>query len=117
MSANVADLELLAHYERLDAATGVSRSGFALLLELSERQLLLETDVAFEDGDELSLNFFLPDDLGVEAGRSKVSLRCRVMQCRSRDQLHFSARVSKIGDASRTAIQRLRADLGSRGSA
>lgn len=106
MSAKIADLELLAHYERLDAAQGVSRSGFALLIELSEQKVLLETDVAFDDGDELNLNFFLPD-AGVDAGRTKVSLRCTVVHCRSRDHLHFAARVSKLGEASRTAIQRL----------
>ena len=107
-SFDVADLELLAHYEMTDDATGDSRSGFAVILELTERRLLLESDVSFEPGDQLRINFFLPDS-GADSGRINIALRCMVAQCRDGERLHYSTRISKISDASRRAIQNLHA--------
>lgn len=115
-SHDVAALELLAHYELANESTGEERSGFALLLELSDRRVLLETDVALEAGIEVSLNFFLPD-AGPDAGRTKISLRCLVTQCRDTERLHYSARISKISGPSRRAIQQLHAELVSGGRA
>ena len=111
-SSSVAELELLAHYQQSDDATGDERSGFALLLELSDRRLMLEMDVALDPGSELSLNFFLPD-AGADTGRTKVSLVCMVAQCRDPEQLHYSARISKISQPSKRAIEKLHAELGS----
>ena len=104
--ADVSDLELLAHYE-LEHEGGKTRSGFAMILELTERRLLLETDLPFAQGDELRLNFFLPD-AGAAAGRTKIGLRCLVGQCVDAERLHYSARVREIGDAGRNAVRSLR---------
>ncbi len=108
-SSDVSGLELLAHYELVDQKRGAERSGFAVLLELTDRRLMLESDVPFTPGDQLSMNFFLPDS-GSEAGRTKISLSCAVAQCRDAEQLHYSARISKIGESSRRAIQNLHAE-------
>ena len=104
--ADVSDLELLAHYE-LESESGKTRSGFAMILELTERRLLLETDVPFTQGDTLRLNFFLPDP-GASAVRTKIGLRCLVGQCVDAEKLHYSARVGEIGDVARNAVRSLR---------
>ena len=69
-----------------------------------------------ESGDSLSLNFFLPD-AGSDSGRTKVSLRCMVAQCRDREQLHYSARISRISESSKRAIHKLHTELDSGGRA
>ena len=109
---DVSDLELLAHYELVEEGTGRARSGFAVLLELSERRLLLEGDVSFKPGDTLDLNFFLPDS-GSDMGRTKISLRCAIADCRDLKQLHYNARISKIADRSKQAIEKLHAERSS----
>lgn len=96
-------LELLAHYEIEDPETGDSRSGFAVILELTDRVLLIEGDVAFSVGDELRVSFFLPDPSS-DSGRVNVSLRCAVAQCRDEAKLHYSTRISRIGNAAKRAI-------------
>ncbi len=106
---DVSDLELLAHYELVEESTGRARSGFAVLLELADRRLMLEGDVPFKAGDTLDMNFFLPDS-GSDLGRTKISLRCMIAQCRDEEQLHYSARVSKITDRSKEAIEKLHAE-------
>jgi hypothetical protein len=108
----VADLELLAHYELRDSKSGDMRSGFAVILELTDRRLLLEGDVPFEAGDQLDVNFFLPDS-GTDSGRTKVALCCVVAQCRDTEQLQYSMQISKISEASKSAIQNLHAENGS----
>jgi hypothetical protein len=108
-SADVRDLELLAHYERGDARSGGARSGFAVILELTDRRILLENDVSLEAGDALRMNFFLPD-AGQVSGRLKVSLECRVTLCRDAERLHYGAAISKIGEASRQAILSLQSE-------
>lgn len=110
--ADVSDLELLAHYE-LEQKGSKKRSGFAMILELTERRLLLETDVAFAQGDDLRLNFFLPD-AGAAAGRTKVGIKCAVGQCLDAQKLHYSTRVLEIGDAARNAIRGLREARGAK---
>lgn len=102
-------LELLAHYEVEDPETGHSRSGFAVILELTDRRMLVEGDVAFESGDELKIRFFLPDP-GANSGRVNVALECTIAQCRDATKLHYSTRISKIGEAARSAIRSLRPD-------
>lgn len=106
--SDVRHLELLAHYERTDPSTGNTRSGFAVILELTERRVLLEGDVALEMGDVLDLKFFLPTP-GQESGRTNVGVECLVAQCRDAEKLHYSVRISKIGEKSKLAIQELRA--------
>ena len=60
-------------------------------------------------GDVLNLNFFLPSP-GQESGRTSVGLECLVAQCRDTGKLHYSVRVSKIGEKSKLAIQELQAN-------
>jgi hypothetical protein len=115
-SSDVSNLELLAHYELADSNSGNQRSGFAVLLELSECQLTLEADVAFCEGDTLDINIFLPGS-GTKAGRTEVSLCCQVAQCHNQDQLRYGARVSRIGEASKDAIQKLHTERSSGGKA
>jgi hypothetical protein len=98
-------VELLAHYEVDGGASRSPRSGFAVLLELSERRLLFETDLCLEQATEMHLNFFLHDP-DSDAQRSNVSLSCVIGQCRDEAKMIYSARVSKIGDDARQAIQR-----------
>lgn len=107
-------VELLAHYELVSDSELDTRRGFAILLELDERRLLLETDTAFEAGDELLLNFFLADS-GTE--RAKISLTCVVSHCRDENMLRYSARVSRIEDGSKEAVQRFAARIAGRGAA
>ena len=101
-------LELLAHYELDDPETGDTRSGFAVILELTDRRLLLEGDVAFSADDELRLRFFLPDPQA-DSGRVNVALRCTIAQCDA-TKLHYSARISKIGEAAKKAIRSFEPD-------
>ena len=108
-TADVRDLELLAHYELGDSKSGGSRSGFAVILELTDRRIVIENDVALAAGDELRLNFFLPD-AGQVSGRLKVSLECRIALCRDAQKLHYGGTISKIGEASRQAILSLQSD-------
>ncbi len=96
-------LELLAHYELDDPKTGGSQSGFAVILELTDRRLLLEGDTAFSPGAELRVSFFLPDPK-VDSGRVNVALRCSVAQCRDATKLHYSIRISKLSEAAKKAI-------------
>ena len=98
-------VELLAHYEVDGGASRSPRSGFAVLLELSERRLLFETDLCLEQATEMHLNFFLQEPES-DAQRSNVSLSCVIGQCRDEAKMIYSARVSKIGDDARQAIQR-----------
>jgi hypothetical protein len=98
-------VELLAHYDVNAGSSQEPRSGFAVVLELSERRLLLETDLSLEPGVEVLLNFFLQGP-GSDAQRSNVSLACAVTQCHDEAQLVYSARVTKLEDESRNAIQR-----------
>lgn len=102
-------LELLAHYELDDPETGGSRSGFAVILELTDRWLLLEGDTAFSAGAELRVSFFLPDPQA-DSGRVNVALRCTVAQCRDATKLHYGVRISKIGEATKKAIRGLDPD-------
>ncbi len=97
-------LELLAHYELDDPESGCTRSGFAVILELTVRRLLLEGDVDFAAGDELRVSFFLPDP-DADSGRVNVALRCTVVQCRDAAKQHYSTRISKIGEAAKNAIR------------
>jgi hypothetical protein len=101
-------LELLAHYQLRDPETGTSRSGFALILELTPRRLVLESDVAFVSGQELHVSFFLTGE--GDASRVNVAMDCVVAQCRDPERLHYSARVSKISNGSREAILRFQGD-------
>ena len=110
---DVRHLELLAHYDLKRAVAGAdpvrgasadSRSGFALILELTDRELLVEGDIPFGPGDRLSLDFFLPD-LGADSGRTKVTLECVLTQCLDEAGLQYGARISQIGDTSKRAIQ------------
>ena len=96
-------LELLAHYELDDPKTGDSRSGFAVILELTDRRLLLEGDAAFSAGAELRVSFFLPDPQA-DSGRVNVALRCIVAQCCDATKLHYGVRISKISEAAKKAI-------------
>ena len=107
-SSSVAEYELLAHYESVDEESGDARSGFAMLVELSESWLMMESDVGLEAGCELSINFFLPDR---DEGRTRVAMQCVVLQCRDHERLHYSARISKIDQASRLGIEKLCRDL------
>lgn len=100
-SGDSAQLELLAHYETTDDGSESCRSGFAVVLELTERRLLVEGDVTLTAGQELKISFFLPSRDG---GRTNVGLDCVVAQCRDAGRLHYSCRVSKISEASRRAI-------------
>ena len=96
-------LGLLAHYELADPETGSSRSGFAVILELETRRVLVEGDVAFSAGQRLDLAFFLPNH---EAeSRVNVHLSCEVAQCRDEERLHYSLRVAKASNASKAAIE------------
>lgn len=108
-TADVRALELLAHYELTDPRSGAARSGFAVILELTDRRILIENDVPLAAGDELRLNFFLPD-AGQASGRSKIALECRVTLCRDSEKLHYGGAISKIGEASRQAILSLKSE-------
>ncbi len=120
---DVRHLELLAHYDLKRAASGADpvggasadpRSGFALVLELTDRELLVEGDIPFGPGDRLSLDFFLPD-LGADSGRTKVTLECVLTQCLDEAGLQYGARISQIGDTSKHAIQAINKQNGSGG--
>jgi hypothetical protein len=97
-------IELLAHYELKDEAGELVR-GFAVILELSERSVAFESDILLEGGAELHMNFFLVDPMS-ETQRRKISLSCIVAQCRDDAKLVYGARVSKLGDDARRAVQR-----------
>jgi hypothetical protein len=97
-------IELLAHYELKGEAGDVVR-GFAVILELSERSVAFESDISLEGGAELHMNFFLVDPMS-ETQRVKISLSCIVAQCRDDAKLVYGARVSKLGDDARRAVQR-----------
>jgi hypothetical protein len=101
-------LELLAHYQLRDPETGSSRSGFALILELTPRRLVLESDVPFASGQELHISFFLTHE--ADASRVSVAMDCVVAQCRDPEQLHYSARVAKISNGSKEAILRFQGE-------
>ena len=98
------DVGLLAHYELGDESGEVER-GFLLILELSDRYLAFEADVPLETGSELRMNFFLADPAG-ESQRVKVSMSCIVAQCRDEAKLVYGARVSKLQESAREALQR-----------
>ena len=106
VAADVRHMELLAHYDVVCGATGDSRSGFAVILELTDRRLLIEADVHFSPDDTLTLDFFLPAP-GADSGRHKVSLECSIVQCRDTELLHYGARVTAIGESSKRAINAL----------
>lgn len=97
-------VELLAHYE-LDGEGNEVVRGFAVILELSDRHVAFESDVPLETEAELRMNFFLADPAG-ESQRVKVSMSCVVAQCRDEAKLIYGARVSKISEAARQALQR-----------
>jgi hypothetical protein len=97
-------IELLAHYELKDEAGELVR-GFAVILELSERSVAFESDIPLDCGAELHMNFFLVDPTS-ETQRVKISLSCIVAQCRDDAKLIYGARVSKLGDDARRAVQR-----------
>ena len=98
-------VELLAHYDVNAGSSEEPRSGFAVVLELTERRLLLEADLSLEPGAEMLLNFFLQEP-GSDAQRSNVSLACAVTQCHDEAKLVYSVRITKLEDKSRDAIQR-----------
>jgi hypothetical protein len=97
-------IELLAHYE-LKGEQGEPTRGFAVICELSERSVAFESDVPLERGCELHLNFFLTEPSS-ESKRVKISLSCIVAQCRDEARLIYGARVSKLRDDARRALQR-----------
>jgi hypothetical protein len=96
-------VELLAHYE-YDTGENEVQRGFAVILELTERHLAIESDVPLEAGNEVRMNFFLADPDG-NAQRVKISLSCVVAQCRDEAKLIYSARISEIPDAAKRALQ------------
>jgi len=98
-------VELLAHYEVADTEGGDATRGFAVILELSDRSLVMESDVPLDTGSELSLNFFLADP-GSTSQRAKISMSCLVARCRDEAKLIYSARVSKMTDSARELVQR-----------
>jgi hypothetical protein len=97
-------IELLAHYDVEPGSFDEPRSGFAVVLELSERRLLLEADLSLEPGTNLLLNFFLQEPDG-DAQRTNVSLACVVSQCHDEAKQIYSARVTKLAEPARRAIQ------------
>jgi hypothetical protein len=103
-------LELLAHYELEESGTGKARSGFAVILELTDRRLLIESDVELASGQEIQISFFLPNHK--DASRVNVALDCAIAQCRDQARLHYSTRISKISDAARAAILNFQATRG-----
>lgn len=100
-----AAMELLAHYELAGETNGEVVRGFAVILELSDRRLLFESDVPLETGSELDMNFFLTDAIG-GSERAKISLSCILARCRDDARLIYSARVSKLTDGARVAVRR-----------
>jgi hypothetical protein len=100
-------VELLAHYEIRSDSQGAPRRGFAILFELNERHLLLESDIPLDTGGELLLSFFL-SPAGAE--RTKISLTCIISHCRDDKLLRYSARVSKIEQGTKTELQRFAAE-------
>ena len=100
----------LRFLNELDAAGDEDRRGFAVVLELTPRRLVIESDWPLETGDVIALNFFLPASSG-SGQRVKVNVSCVVAQCKDETKLHYSVRVSKIGEASTKAIARYVAGL------
>ena len=98
-----AKLDLLVHY-RADEAT-TAGEGFVIVLDLDEKNLLLQGDHPFEIDTELSLNFFLPGPTP-DSPRDKVSLACRIESCRDESDLIYTARVSSIDAQATATVQR-----------
>lgn len=101
-----APFELLSHYEILTNPSGEPRRGFAILLELDERKILLESDYPLETSDVMLLNFFL-NEAEESTEREKVTLTCEIRLCRDEAKLVYTAAVSTIDEDSRLALRRL----------
>jgi len=97
-------LDLLAHFEVPAAQGGEPRRGFATLIQLDEREVLLEADAPLTRGDPMTLTFFLPAARGSE--RTQISLRCRVYDERDAERLRYAAVVAESGEVGRTGLRR-----------
>jgi len=97
-------LDLLAHFEVPGAEGGEPRRGFATLIQIDEREVLLEADAPLTRGERMTLTFFVPAGHGSE--RTQISLRCRVYDERDGGRLRYAAVVAEAGDAGRTGLRR-----------
>jgi len=104
-------IDVLAHFEMPGAAGAEPRRGFANLLEISRRELLLESDDVMEVGDALSLTFFIPAPGGADGPRVKIGLRCNIRRCHEVGKLLYVAELSEVEEASVEHFERYLGDL------
>jgi hypothetical protein len=101
-------VDLLANFENLSCQTGESKRGFLNLLELESSKLLLESNEPLQEGDTLSLIFFLPRGASPAGSTSRIeiSLLCEIIRCRDEAKLHYSARVVSVKPKSQAPLAR-----------
>ncbi len=103
-------VELLAHFECRSGPEGADRRGFANILELSETELLMESDDGLEPGDVLRLSFFLPGSATGDSARIPVSMLCLIRRVHDEGKLIYAADIKETDEASENAISRFVGD-------
>lgn len=107
-----AAVELLAPFECQSGPTGENRRGFANILQLSETELMMESDYGFEPGDVLKLSFFVPGSASGDSARVAVSTLCLIRRVHDEGKLIYIADIQQLDEAAENAISRfLKADF------
>jgi hypothetical protein len=103
-------VDLLAHFE-VDGGDGALRRGFVNLIELSQRELLLETEDALELGTEIALAFFVPGVAGAGGPKAKIGLRCRIRRCHDVGKLLYVADLIELEESAEADFERFLSGL------
>ncbi len=90
-------VQLLANFEDIRGVESARAGGFANVLEVSCRELLLEADQPLVVGDVFGLNFFVPRTAVTDC--TNISLVCRVSQSRNEEKLLYVAEIVDLNTA------------------
>jgi hypothetical protein len=99
-------VDLLAHFEMPAQGDAEPRRGFATLIELRDRELLMESDAELEIDDLLDLTFFIPSAGGSGPARIRVMLRCEVRLRHDENKLLYTAEFRRLDEESEGALRR-----------
>ncbi len=100
--SDVKKVQILATMALAEDASKARGNGFANVLELSERALLLEACRSLEEGTRVQVSFFIPG--GGHNGFEKISMTCVVARARNRRTLHYEAEIVEMDEVSRRIL-------------
>ena len=102
------ELQLLA--TMVGSGAHVHDATTALVLALTEQQILLEANRTHEKGEAFTLRFFVP----LNGSFSRLSLQCVITEIRDLEKLQYQADITDLDESQRTILSDYLAETQSR---